>query len=173
VGGYCGNTTDHCGVGCQAGFGNCTVASDVTSDGRCGSFNGKTCTGATFGNCCSAGGYCGSSTDHCGVGCQSTFGTCNSGTGNISTDGRCGANGKTCTESTFGTCCSSAGYCGDATDHCGAGCQVNFGTCTNTISTDGKCGTVNGRTCVGSGLGGCCSASGSCGNTPADCGQGW
>ncbi|KAL1837393.1 hypothetical protein VTJ49DRAFT_3933 [Mycothermus thermophilus] len=229
AGGWCGSTTDHCGAGCQPGFGTCSAPSDVSSDGQCGSVNGKTCAGSAFGNCCSAGGWCGSSADHCGAGCQaafgtgctsgsgsvstdgecgsrngktcknsgfgdccspsgycgstgdhcgagcqSGFGTCSSGSGSISTDGRCGSNGKTCTGSTFGTCCSSTGYCGSTADHCAAGCQSKFGTCSSgsgNISTDGKCGS-NGKTCVGSGFGNCCSSTGNCGSTAIHCGQG-
>ena len=52
-------------------------------------------------DCCSSGGFCGSSSDHCKAGCQSVFGECE--TNNISIDGQCGANGKTCTGSTFGS----------------------------------------------------------------------
>ncbi|KAF4552560.1 Polysaccharide deacetylase-like protein 2 [Elsinoe fawcettii] len=47
----------------------------TTSDGQCGA-NGRTCLGAPSGSCCSQWGWCGSSTDHCGTGCQSGFGTC-------------------------------------------------------------------------------------------------
>ncbi|KAK4135981.1 carbohydrate-binding module family 18 protein, partial [Trichocladium antarcticum] len=174
-GGYCGNTTAHCSAGCQSAFGNCDGNSGtISTDGRCGA-NGKTCTGSAFGECCSSGGYCGDTTDHCGAGCQSSSGTCTPGSGNISTDGKCSSNGKTCTGSTFGTCCSPAGSCGGTSAHCGAGCQGIFGTCnpgSENISTDGRCGTANGKTCIGSGLGGCCSATGYCGNDPVHCGQG-
>ncbi|KAF3391643.1 WSC domain-containing protein [Penicillium rolfsii] len=41
------------------------------------SYNGTaTCAGSAFGNCCSQFGWCGSSTDYCGSGCQSNYGNC-------------------------------------------------------------------------------------------------
>ncbi|KAM3065777.1 hypothetical protein ACMFMG_009998 [Clarireedia jacksonii] len=46
----------------------------------------------------------------------------------ISEDGSCG-DGQTCQGSTFGNCCSAAGYCGSSSDYCGKGCQSSFGTC--------------------------------------------
>ncbi|KAI8168633.1 hypothetical protein K4K54_000550 [Colletotrichum sp. SAR 10_86] len=82
--GYCGNTTAHCDTGCQSGFGKCSgTGSDVnvSLDGKCGTTGtsgSETCQGSTFGNCCSAYGYCGSTDLHCGTGCQSSFGTCGS-----------------------------------------------------------------------------------------------
>jgi len=114
----------------------------VSTDGSCGA--GKaTCKGSTFGNCCSQYGWCGSTTGHCGTGCQSGSGTCTSSGGSggttpapttppkkVSTDGTCGTQGgATCAGSTFGTCCSQYGWCGSAAGHCGAGCQSGSGKC--------------------------------------------
>ncbi|KAK9413595.1 hypothetical protein SUNI508_11804 [Seiridium unicorne] len=49
----------------------------VSTDGICGIYNNsKTCAGSAFGSCCSQFGYCGSDDDHCGVGCQSGWGSC-------------------------------------------------------------------------------------------------
>ncbi|KAI1845686.1 hypothetical protein JX266_008297 [Neoarthrinium moseri] len=67
--GYCGNSTDYClaSNGCQDLFGDCTDdggddAGDSDS-GRCGpSFNGAVC---ASNECCSAEGYCGTTTEHC------------------------------------------------------------------------------------------------------------
>lgn len=74
--GYCGNTTDHCANGCQSG--PCIVGGE-TFDGTCGPSHGNTVCGAwAQGSCCSAAGYCGSTTDHCGAGCLS--GPCTSAT---------------------------------------------------------------------------------------------
>ncbi|KAI1426205.1 carbohydrate-binding module family 18 [Xylaria sp. FL1777] len=83
----------------------------VSTDGSCGS--GVTCLGSTYGNCCSVNGYCGSSIDYCGAGCNPQSGNCTAGDTplpgddplSISIDGTCG-NGYTCDGSTFGTCCS-------------------------------------------------------------------
>ncbi|KAK1532870.1 uncharacterized protein CCOS01_04853 [Colletotrichum costaricense] len=171
-GGYCGKSSDHCDAGCNASFGTCnTAAGSISTDGTCGK-NGKTCKGSAFGDCCSSGGFCGKSSDHCDAGCNPSFGTCNEGASSISTDGNCGSkNGKTCKGSTFGDCCSSNGYCGKSTDHCRNGCQLSYGLCTG-ISSDAVCGTKNGKTCAGSGLGNCCSSGGYCGSTGAHCGQG-
>ena len=169
--GYCGASDAFCGAGCQVAYSTCnTAASNISTDGTCGSKNGKVCKGSAFGDCCSSSGYCGNTTDHCAVasGCQPGFGSCDQTTGNISIDGSCGKNGKTCKGSAFGNCCSSSGYCGSTTAFCGAGCQSAFGTCTATpgnISTDGTCGAKNGKTCQGSTFGNCCSSSGYCGST--------
>ncbi|KAJ9667504.1 hypothetical protein H2201_002373 [Coniosporium apollinis] len=260
--GWCGATADHCGTGCQAGFGNCgsngasssaaptsTVASPSSSappastnkvsvDGSCSGTTGQTCAGSTFGNCCSQYGWCGSTTDHCGTGCQSGFGTCSSngassavptsvrpsstssappaGTNKVSTDASCGGTtGQTCSGSTFGNCCSQYGWCGSTADHCGTGCQSAFGSCsvggsgsvasssplisssamtapattrassvapsaTSTppatvtkVSTNGNCGAAAGMTCRGSTFGKCCNASNRCGNSLSrDCQKG-
>ncbi|KAI6376071.1 hypothetical protein MCOR25_002886 [Pyricularia grisea] len=54
----------------------------ISTDASCG--NGITCQGSSFGNCCSLHGWCGSTADYCGDGCQSAFGTC-SNAGNTAT----------------------------------------------------------------------------------------
>jgi hypothetical protein len=41
-----------------------------STDGSCGGALGALCTGTTFGDCCSAYGWCGSDSAHCGTGCQ-------------------------------------------------------------------------------------------------------
>ena len=72
--------------------------------------------------------------------------------------------------------CSSSGFCGKTSAFCDAGCQPSFGTCSaisSSISTDGVCGNKNGKTCVGSTFGNCCSSSGSCGGSTAHCGVGY
>jgi hypothetical protein len=97
-------------------------------DGQCGA-HGNICLGSVFGDCCPSGDWCGNSTVHCRSGCQSSFGTCNTAGDKVSTDAKCGSNGKTCKGCGFGDCCSSSGYCGDTTGHCGAGCQSGFGVC--------------------------------------------
>jgi peptidoglycan/xylan/chitin deacetylase (PgdA/CDA1 family) len=122
-------------------------------------------------------------------------------TGNspVSTDGQCGASkGRSCLGSEFGNCCSSAGWCGKSSDHCGNGCQSAFGNCgsngnapaapapTSTraatpsaapasnskVSTDGSCGKGSGFTCQGSSFGNCCSQYNYCGSTTGHCSTG-
>ena len=46
----------------------------------------------------------------------------------ISEDGSCGS-GITCLESDYGDCCSQFGWCGNTTNHCGLGCDPEFGYC--------------------------------------------
>ncbi|KAF1947976.1 glycoside hydrolase/deacetylase [Clathrospora elynae] len=172
VSGYCGTTTAYCGTGCQSGFGNCgsngaassaappaasstapapPASGKVSTDGTCGAASGFTCSGSTFGNCCSQYNYCGTTTGHCGTGCNAAFGTCTGGaaaptkatgtstaaapaaTKKTSTDGTCsGTSGFTCSGSSFGNCCSQYNYCGTTTGHCGTGCKSAFGTCSGT-----------------------------------------
>lgn len=57
----------------------------VSVDGECG--NGLTCLGSSYGSCCSEHGWCGSTDDHCGVGCQAAFGVCGAAAVNSSTAG--------------------------------------------------------------------------------------
>lgn len=102
----------------------------------------------------------------------------------LSTDGRCGPNfnNATCDPNSTvykGSCCSSAGWCGNTADHCGTGCVSGCTsttpppTGTGTPTTDGTCGRDNGgKTCVGWSTGECCSMYGWCGNTDSHCGAG-
>ncbi|KAE9374828.1 carbohydrate esterase family 4 protein [Stipitochalara longipes BDJ] len=55
----------------------------------------------------------------------------------VSTDGTCSAS-ITCYGSTFGNCCSSAGWCGSTSAYCGTGCQPASGNCTSTSTTSVK-----------------------------------
>ncbi|KAK0736578.1 hypothetical protein B0T21DRAFT_367207 [Apiosordaria backusii] len=174
---WCGDSPSHCQTGCQSLFGICTE-SNVSTDGSCGPANGdKTCAGSGFGDCCSSGGWCGNTTDHCAAGCQSSFGTCSSGSGSISTDGKCGSNGKTCVGSAFGNCCSATGNCGGTANHCGQGCQKSLSNAcvtSNIPSVDGSCGpSKGGWTCNGGDFNNqCCSAGGYCGTTTSHCSTG-
>ncbi|EKG19445.1 Chitin-binding type 1 [Macrophomina phaseolina MS6] len=207
-----------------------TTATKISTDAQCGGTTGQTCKGSTFGDCCSPAGWCGSTDAYCGAGCQSAFGTCSSTTGKVSTDGTCGGTtGFTCKGSTFGDCCSQAGWCGSTSDYCGTGCNAGFGTCgtsqvtssqattgaatggstltsstvkapssaptsiatspsavkpsssstaptatnptpSSNVSAKGLCGTSNGgQTCAGSKFGSCCSMWGLCGSSVMSC----
>ncbi|TQN66412.1 Lectin-B [Colletotrichum shisoi] len=193
---WCGVTDAHCGAGCQSNFGRCTISSGnkITPDGSCGGTNAYTCTGGTFGNCCSRYGFCGNTDEHCLSGCNSQFGDCSSiSVGGVpaSLDGTCGGSkGTTCQGTSYGNCCSQWGYCGSSADHCGTGCQSSFGTCTGgsgattsaakpsassgsgggtKVSPDGSCAGTNGYICPS---GQCCSKNGYCGTTSDFCGFG-
>lgn len=135
---------------CHSGYGQSANSSlTVSQDGSCGQALNETCLGSTFGDCCSTRGFCGSTNDFCNptAGCQSLFGSCSTDTSYISSDGKCGStdpNSQICVGSTYGSCCSQKGWCGDSTDYCGTGCQSDFGTCgganitTNTSDTAGS-----------------------------------
>lgn len=49
----------------------------ISPDGTCGGAKGYTCPGSA--KCCSQWGWCGSTAEYCGTGCQPGFGTCGSG----------------------------------------------------------------------------------------------
>ncbi|EPE35195.1 LysM [Glarea lozoyensis ATCC 20868] len=138
----------------------------ISEDGICG-FNGRTCVGSQFGNCCSKNFYCGSSLDYCAMsnGCLAAFGTCQATT----VDGICGFNGRTCLGGNFGDCCSRNFYCGSSLDSCSvsSGCLSSFGTC-QAVTQDGICG-FNGRTCIGGNFGNCCSKNFYCGASTDYC----
>ncbi|KAF4411279.1 Chitin deacetylase [Colletotrichum fructicola] len=134
----------------------------ATSDGTCGAAAGKSCVGYSGGTCCSQYNYCGNTDAHCGTGCQSLFGSCQSSASgassaassaagqasgtrtasasastntNPSSDGSCGGTkGFNCLGTNFGDCCSPYGYCGNTTAHCDTGCQSGFGKCSGTGS---------------------------------------
>ncbi|OUM61793.1 carbohydrate-binding module family 18 protein [Piromyces sp. E2] len=79
------------------------------------------------GYCCSKYGYCGKTDDYCKSGCQSEYGTCKTGSSQIiSKDGRCGPEYGRCPGD---LCCSEYGWCGKTSDHCGSGCQSEYGEC--------------------------------------------
>jgi hypothetical protein len=145
----------------------------ISPDGTCGGTKKYQCKGSTFGECCSASGFCGSTTGHCQAGCQITFGNCTNPP--LSLDGTCGGTNKyQCKGSGFGDCCSSSGYCGSTNAHCTAGCQVSFGSCNSTdISPDGTCGGPQKYKCQDSAFGNCCSSGGYCGSSVNHCAQGW
>ncbi|KAI1393386.1 carbohydrate-binding module family 18 protein [Hypoxylon trugodes] len=48
----------------------------ATTDGTCGAGTFLTCSGYADGGCCSTAGYCGDTSAHCGLGCQSGYGKC-------------------------------------------------------------------------------------------------
>ncbi|APA08080.1 hypothetical protein SS1G_00265 [Sclerotinia sclerotiorum 1980 UF-70] len=128
--GYCGNTTDYCGTGCQSAFGTCSGATVQPSGNSflCGASNaGLSCTG---GLCCSGSGYCGNTTDYCDVGCQSKYGACTADASEPTTGGTCGPNfgGATCGGN---QCCSVSGYCGTSQDYCAdpGSCLLGYGRC--------------------------------------------
>ncbi|KAF7681025.1 hypothetical protein GT037_000001, partial [Alternaria burnsii] len=78
--GSCGSTVNHCAQGCQTSFSNsCMTGKIPTLDGSCGPKNsGMTCaTGPFNGQCCGASGFYGTTSAHCGTGCNAGYSKCN------------------------------------------------------------------------------------------------
>jgi len=103
--GYCGDTDAYCGKGCQPYYGICSAASSTKQKKTTTTTKKKTTTtkkktttttkrkiptstvsyrcGPDYGACansklcCSQYGYCGSTSEYCGKGCQSLYGVCN------------------------------------------------------------------------------------------------
>ena len=102
----------------------------------------------------------------------------------VSPNGHCGTQGNggtpegyTCSDSVFGMCCSSSGFCGNSIDYCLGGCQSAYGSCTDQgnqpVTAMGECGLKWGnQTCTGGIFGPCCSISGYCGSSDEYCGPG-
>ncbi|KAI0419484.1 carbohydrate-binding module family 18 protein [Xylaria grammica] len=95
--------------------------------------------------------------------------------GTATLDGACGPHhgGTTCTNPSFGDCCSIYGFCGSGSDFCGVG-NCYSGTCdvdNGGPSVHGECGPkfAGNKTCIGTRLGSCCSIFGHCGSTPDYC----
>ncbi|PYI26912.1 hypothetical protein BP00DRAFT_303956, partial [Aspergillus indologenus CBS 114.80] len=104
---------------------------------------------STFGNCCSAKGYCGATRAYCGEGCQRGYGQCSDASVQVvSTTGSCGetaTSNTTCVGSVYGDCCSGLGYCGGNSSYCGPGCQPLYGSCgSRTTGTGVQTGTSTG-----------------------------
>ncbi|OUM61948.1 carbohydrate-binding module family 18 protein, partial [Piromyces sp. E2] len=76
--------------------------------------------------CCSSDGQCRHDIESCKTsnGCQIKYGDCK--IVKSSTEGRCGHGFGSCPS---GKCCSHNGYCGKSSEHCGLGCQLNYGHC--------------------------------------------
>eukprot|EP00474_Spongospora_subterranea_P005876 CRZ06334.1 hypothetical protein [Spongospora subterranea] len=177
--GYCGTTDEYCSAGCQFEFGQCAGTTPTTAAPKCGPNFGSCTTG-----CCSKFGYCGTSDEFCSAGCQSKYGQCTGGitppTAAPTTmlNPKCGGTDGSCP---FSLCCSKYGYCGADPSFCGAGCQSQFGSCTNIVpETSGrttasspastaakKCGPTDGKCATG-----CCSQFGYCGTTDEFCAAG-
>ncbi|KAL8398502.1 hypothetical protein RB596_005872 [Gaeumannomyces avenae] len=161
--GFCGDSDAFCGAGCQAGFGSCnssaagsgpgTTDVKATRDGSCGKGNGgTTCAGAGFGSCCSAYGYCGSTSLHCGQGCDPKYGTCSGG----------GSGSGSSSSASAGASKSSAAPAKGTV----VGTTSAAASPTVKATPDGSCGGANGYSCPASQ---CCSKNGWCGTSDDFC----
>jgi hypothetical protein len=101
------------------------VVLSVARGGQCGAPAGQCNTGL----CCSQYGYCDTTEDHCGTGCQLAYGTCYGSTPApvARANDACGPGKTSCGNNLW---CSQWGYCGSTSDYCGTGCQSGFGNCT-------------------------------------------
>ncbi|KAK7612860.1 hypothetical protein IWX49DRAFT_256730 [Phyllosticta citricarpa] len=143
-----------------------------TMNATCGESAGFMCKSDGVSPCCSQFGQCGGTSEFCGSGCQSEFGSCrvpNATLGNPPCswagegtsprcDGRCGSqfNGSICNEDAgpndfarygvyqYGQCCSSSGFCGSTSLHCEAdkGCQSGCDGESPSVSASGATATV-------------------------------
>jgi len=106
--------------------------------------------------CCNKNGYCGISSEDCSVnaGCQGRYGICLMNTLNSTSTSKtiinnsskigqpCGTDSGSCIVKGYNghtyehiSCCSKDGICGLSSDHCGDGCQSEFGACYASKST--------------------------------------
>lgn len=95
----------------------------------------------------------------------------------VSTNGLCGPSNDfaTCNGTSFGSCCSISGYCGNGDAYCSPG-NCYAGACTGPtsgVTTNGTCGpSWGGLTCDNPNFGPCCSIHGYCGTGTDYCGAG-
>jgi hypothetical protein len=151
--GFCGNSPAHCGLGCDPKHsfnGKCanpgpgpTPPTPPTPLPKPPTPSNQEACGTVMCSsnapCCSKYGYCGSTPDHCGNGCQagkSFNGKClaapSTPTPNppITPPKQLACGKSMCTSAA--PCCSKYGYCGSTPAHCGGGCQAGK-------SFNGKC----------------------------------
>ncbi|KAI3655049.1 hypothetical protein MP228_000429 [Amoeboaphelidium protococcarum] len=82
--GYCGNEEQHCGAGCQKSYSfknydtscKADVKTRTSTDGTCGPATDGSSIVCPGSQCCSQHGYCGTTDQHCGTGCNKLFGKC-------------------------------------------------------------------------------------------------
>lgn len=147
--------------------------------------------------CCSGDGFCGGTSEYCdGSSCQADYGSCNAPNASLGMpacswadegtsprcDGRCGSefNGSVCNTEAgpddfaafgvfeYGPCCSSEGFCGNSTAHCGRTCQSGCnGTNAETTSAAGATVTVTGVAASSTGMAGRVVVASSSGGTAA------
>jgi len=150
----------------------------TSTDGTCG--NGKTCLGNVGGQCCSQYGWCGSSSAHCGTGCQSAFGLCSGmSSSSIAQPATSSAprtsttfSAQPATSSTLRTSTVfSAQPATSSTLRTSTTSSAQPAASSSSAyppTTDGSCGSAVGKSCAGSGQ--CCSKWGWCGTGIDWCG---
>ncbi|XP_019641419.1 PREDICTED: uncharacterized protein LOC109482960 [Branchiostoma belcheri] len=175
--GYCGSTDNHC---------TCSGCKDYRpkwrNDWKCGpnfpapGANPGQCDPNGSGPCCSSGGWCGSTADHC------TCSGCIDYRPKWRSDSRCGpsypapgANPGQCNPDSDRPCCSTSGWCGNTAAHCTCSGCINYGPRQEKWRSDSRCGSsypapgANPGQCNPDSNHPCCSSGGWCGNTAAHC----
>ncbi|GME51206.1 carbohydrate esterase family 4 protein [Neofusicoccum parvum] len=115
----------------------------------------------------------GSTTDYCGTGCNSAFGTC--GTSQVTTTAAttgATAGGSTLTSSTVRVSSAPSSIATSSTVKTSSTSTASATnpTSTSKVSSAGLCGSKNGgQTCAGSKFGQCCSMWGFCGSSVMSC----
>ncbi|ORY74484.1 hypothetical protein LY90DRAFT_378276, partial [Neocallimastix californiae] len=132
--GFCGETVEYCGLGCQSGDClsieknnetnlNNSLLFSIFKKRELGERCGRGYGSCSEGQCCSVFGWCGITEQHCNLlgGCQLRYGKC-SNEGKVD---RCGPGIGRCPA---GECCSKYGWCGTTEEYCSAsnGCQSEF-----------------------------------------------
>ncbi|OAA62729.1 carbohydrate-binding module family 18 protein [Niveomyces insectorum RCEF 264] len=140
---HCGDGTDYCAAGCQSSFGLCfggvaaapppAPASSSRAAGSSAAAPASSSSPAASSSAAAAAPA--SSASASASAASSASAAAPSGSAlpagvSVTTDGSCG-NGKTCTGSTFGQCCSQFGFCGDGEQFCPflVSCQPEWGHC--------------------------------------------
>ena len=77
---FCGSTSEHCETACAS---QCTTlnspSGNIGPNGPCGPKSASGSDVCASGLCCSQFGYCGSTGEYCGLGCNTAFGQCGGG----------------------------------------------------------------------------------------------
>lgn len=148
--GWCGKTSNYCGVGCLSNCNNVNINNTIVNE--CGGT--KLCSN---GACCSQYGWCGLTVDYCGSGCQSNCvqSTVTTPTPTptptpvsypITTNNRCGPEALTRCPLTGNVCCSDNGICGKSVKECGLvkwACRPEFGKCGGPATTSNTIPLIN------------------------------
>ncbi|CAK7202242.1 hypothetical protein SEUCBS139899_004964 [Sporothrix eucalyptigena] len=145
-----------------------------STNGMCG--NSTTCAGSGHGSCCSEFFYCGDGIEFCGTGCQPKFGLC---FGGVAAPAPAPSSSRVATSKAPAPVTSS----GAATTPVATVAPKPTSTAAApappassapaalppgvSVTTDGSCG--NGKTCLGSTFGQCCSQFGFCGTGDQFC----
>ncbi|KAL5866620.1 hypothetical protein ACKVWC_010513 [Pyricularia oryzae] len=154
-----------------------TGALKASPDATCGGNTGNTCAGSGFGNCCSPSGWCGSTDEYCGAGCQKFFGSCGMSSGPSSSSA---ATVKSASPTSSASSSTSSSPSTAKKVNPSPLAPFNNGTASSSaapanqspvlkVSPDATCGGNTGNTCQGSAFGNCCSVNGWCGSTAAYC----